>query len=1014
MSADSLTGWWWAVAPQSPSVCLQYDCSWLGCSTSVPYKCEAVTCDDFVSGPRLLENFPACERDGTLGLAEDSIYYHSFGAQLHGSVKLDGRPDLRDDIVTWDFSSPFSSDGCTPQCGSGPLGWSLSFEGKVIDDPAEPLDYLCGVDVGENYVYVRGTSRYHECTCYTSDVGPPGNNTVSTEVSIEGESIIVVFGLCSDSSGGATHPCADCANNGPGTNRATIGPEGGTLIADNGLELAFDRGAVSHSLSVTVTDHLEDDLPAATKDALATMGLVSLLAFELDIGETKLQSPAHLRMPLTQSFQTGQGLVVRLDPDIPAGAAFVDAAQITSTHVLVASLPFPGIRSSGTYVIAAVPLGSNPFQSVFLQGRVVDEASLGVANALVLPMRAAFPAMTDTTGGYVALSGLSTTDLPTYSTILAQNIDASLLGGITPLLQRPSGDPSIVIIETDEITLRDQTGTTVRITVITIQEVCWECPDELADFFEQAIDFYSNVIVPALRPEQVSLFREEISVPVCKKTTVSSTPIAFPANDWEFRTFPPGQDDPPVINLCGDLVMELAGVAYLRRDLIPLDWPLDDPMIARIAPSPSRIDANNVQLDMQITGLSAGTTEFDVALALQTISVGVFLELQLPFIGFPVFCPEISVELDPEVRAQARFLEQHDIPLEVTADGGSDGSVIFLNAMPSGTTTDCRPRLSVEVIGCGDTELASLDVAALRVDGIRIDSTTSTIRDTLMVWSAHPLSLQPGQPTSATLVVDQRIGDHITAHRFDWPPFKCEPCKNSILEPQYGERCDGSDFGGHTCQTLGFDRGSLACDSECQFDTSGCERTPQTEDLLAGVWEFFIQDPISCSRTCPEPSFAPFCQCDDYHDGTGLGFLFVCPDSDRYTSSAGISLYVEPLVVLDFSLTIVNRGRPGLLDDAVSLVVDTVQYPWGTGTEEDLVLDAIVADATDPGVQDGGLSGGKAYLVGELTATVREISLVNPEGFHYEDTINAQVVVTIVDDIFGFCEGGEFSFGLLP
>lgn len=37
-----------------------------------------------------------------------------------------------------------------------------------------------------------------------------------------------------------------------------------------------------------------------------------------------------------------------------------------------------------------------------------------------------------------------------------------------------------------------------------------------------------------------------------------------------------------------------------------------------------------------------------------------------------------------------------------------------------------------------------------------------------------------------------------------------------------GELCDGADLGGTSCTTLGFQGGTLTCDSSCGFDTSGC------------------------------------------------------------------------------------------------------------------------------------------------------------------------------------------------
>jgi hypothetical protein len=48
-------------------------------------------------------------------------------------------------------------------------------------------------------------------------------------------------------------------------------------------------------------------------------------------------------------------------------------------------------------------------------------------------------------------------------------------------------------------------------------------------------------------------------------------------------------------------------------------------------------------------------------------------------------------------------------------------------------------------------------------------------------------------------------------------------CGNGIIE--VGETCDGSDLNGESCENLGFDGGTLACnaESECQsYDTSGC------------------------------------------------------------------------------------------------------------------------------------------------------------------------------------------------
>jgi hypothetical protein len=49
-------------------------------------------------------------------------------------------------------------------------------------------------------------------------------------------------------------------------------------------------------------------------------------------------------------------------------------------------------------------------------------------------------------------------------------------------------------------------------------------------------------------------------------------------------------------------------------------------------------------------------------------------------------------------------------------------------------------------------------------------------------------------------------------------------CNNDVIES--GEICDGTDLGGETCQTQGFDSGILGCLTDCSgYDTSGCSST---------------------------------------------------------------------------------------------------------------------------------------------------------------------------------------------
>ncbi len=46
-------------------------------------------------------------------------------------------------------------------------------------------------------------------------------------------------------------------------------------------------------------------------------------------------------------------------------------------------------------------------------------------------------------------------------------------------------------------------------------------------------------------------------------------------------------------------------------------------------------------------------------------------------------------------------------------------------------------------------------------------------------------------------------------------------CGDSIIDP--GEDCEGENLGGAICESLGLGEGTLECNADCTFDTSGCE-----------------------------------------------------------------------------------------------------------------------------------------------------------------------------------------------
>jgi len=107
------------------------------------------------------------------------------------------------------------------------------------------------------------------------------------------------------------------------------------------------------------------------------------------------------------------------------------------------------------------------------------------------------------------------------------------------------------------------------------------------------------------------------------------------------------------------------------------------------------------------------------------------------------------------------------------------------------------------------------------------------------------------------------------------------------------EKCDSADLNGEDCESLGFDGGTLACDLECAFDTSGCTGAPGCGDGVIGAGEDcdgselggadcvslgFDRGTLACSECSFDISGCEIAGCDDGFidpgedcDGTNLG-----------------------------------------------------------------------------------------------------------------------------------------------
>ena len=78
-------------------------------------------------------------------------------------------------------------------------------------------------------------------------------------------------------------------------------------------------------------------------------------------------------------------------------------------------------------------------------------------------------------------------------------------------------------------------------------------------------------------------------------------------------------------------------------------------------------------------------------------------------------------------------------------------------------------------------------------------------------------------------------------------PEDCPPelCGNNAIDP--GEECDESNLDGQSCVDLGFASGTLDCDTNCQFDVSGCTNCNSDNVCQPGTGETSANCPQDCS-----------------------------------------------------------------------------------------------------------------------------------------------------------------------
>ena len=120
------------------------------------------------------------------------------------------------------------------------------------------------------------------------------------------------------------------------------------------------------------------------------------------------------------------------------------------------------------------------------------------------------------------------------------------------------------------------------------------------------------------------------------------------------------------------------------------------------------------------------------------------------------------------------------------------------------------PLLSLLATACVDTPVEV--VIPPTVAGSDTDTDTGTT--TLVPTTSEGES---SSTTATTLALDSTTSEESTDASSSTTGAACG---DGMADP--GEACDGDDLAGETCETQGFDGGTLACDDRCELDVSGC------------------------------------------------------------------------------------------------------------------------------------------------------------------------------------------------
>lgn len=262
-----------------------------------------------------------------------------------------------------------------------------------------------------------------------------------------------------------------------------------------------------------------------------------------------------------------------------------------------------------------------------------------------------------------------------------------------------------------------------------------------------------------------------------------------------------------------------------------------------------------------------------------------------------------AVEVDHTSMSTAAggVAETHILPL------GDQGAV-------TAVLTDSVPEQSRLIVWEARDDQNSPQVRLFRV----ADDTDDDLLPGVDLLSDPGLDFRP-LPQARTEAEADYVSSRIDRGRLELDVWRVAPrpdlrdslcCGNGEVDP--GEDCDGSDFGGLSCSSFGFNLGSLSCDNVCRVHSDGCyQGTSNEAPQVYGDCGFSTEDcggdPAACNGS--GDCVGGPCQATDSGDRDlgallspfNIGGLFH-PDGDFRDDNGGLYFchdFDEEVVCLD-------------------------------------------------------------------------------------------------------------------